>query len=174
MNELMSCATLLFSTCRRKTSPPGKNSCPRSECTFHIDVLTLNSVHRTLVIGRASGSTPPFFLPVSALCGRVGALSCDGTCCTADADVIQRALEPKQSELVSLSQNLVDLVWTDRPARPTNKVFPLDVKYSGKPLLLVFSYFVPRPTQRPQVYPTSRRSNKCAQSCKRKTRAQRS
>ncbi|KAI0371389.1 Creatinase/aminopeptidase [Pilatotrama ljubarskyi] len=49
-----------------------------------------------------------------------------------DADGIQKALEPKQSELVSLPQNLVDLVWPDRPPRPANKVFPLDVKYSGE------------------------------------------
>ncbi|KAI0777354.1 Creatinase/aminopeptidase [Trametes elegans] len=49
-----------------------------------------------------------------------------------DADSIQKALEPKQSELVSLPQNLVDLVWPDRPPRPANKVFPLDVKYSGQ------------------------------------------
>ncbi|KAI0360351.1 Creatinase/aminopeptidase [Trametes cingulata] len=49
-----------------------------------------------------------------------------------DADGIQKALEPKQSELVSLSQNLVDLVWPDRPPRPANKVFPLDVKYAGE------------------------------------------
>ena len=27
---------------------------------------------------------------------------------------------------------MVDLVWPERPPRPTNKVFPLDVKYSGK------------------------------------------
>ncbi|KAI0765194.1 Creatinase/aminopeptidase [Fomes fomentarius] len=49
-----------------------------------------------------------------------------------DADSIHKALEPKQSGLVSLSQNLVDLVWTDRPPRPANKVFPLDAKYPGE------------------------------------------
>ncbi|PIL27805.1 hypothetical protein GSI_10959 [Ganoderma sinense ZZ0214-1] len=50
----------------------------------------------------------------------------------ADAEVIQKALEPKQSELVSLSKNLVDLVWSDRPPRPANTVSPLEVKFSGK------------------------------------------
>ena len=50
----------------------------------------------------------------------------------ADADGIQKALEPKGSELVSLPHNLVDLVWPNRPSRPANKVFPLDVEYSGK------------------------------------------
>ncbi|KAI0691006.1 Creatinase/aminopeptidase [Cerioporus squamosus] len=50
-----------------------------------------------------------------------------------DADAISSALEPKQSELVSLSKNLVDLVWgSDRPPRPANTVFPLDAKYSGE------------------------------------------
>ncbi len=51
--------------------------------------------------------------------------------CTADAEGIQKSLEPEQSELVSIQENLVDLVWADRPPRPANKVFPLDVKYSG-------------------------------------------
>ncbi|EIW51638.1 Creatinase/aminopeptidase [Trametes versicolor FP-101664 SS1] len=49
-----------------------------------------------------------------------------------DAEGIQKALEPEQSELVSIQENLVDLVWADRPPRPANKVFPLDVKYSGQ------------------------------------------
>ncbi|KAJ8482967.1 hypothetical protein ONZ51_g5020 [Trametes cubensis] len=49
-----------------------------------------------------------------------------------DADGIQKALEPKASELVSLPHNLVDLIWPDRPPRPANKVFPLEVKYSGQ------------------------------------------
>ena len=26
----------------------------------------------------------------------------------------------------------MDLVWTDRPSRPANKIFPLDVKFTGK------------------------------------------
>ncbi|KAI1789426.1 Creatinase/aminopeptidase [Ganoderma leucocontextum] len=50
----------------------------------------------------------------------------------ADAETVQKALEPKKSELVSLSKNLVDLVWSDRPSRPANTISPLDVKYSGK------------------------------------------
>ncbi|CDO71158.1 hypothetical protein BN946_scf184845.g28 [Trametes cinnabarina] len=49
-----------------------------------------------------------------------------------DAETIQKALEQKGSTLVSLPQNLVDLIWHDRPARPANKVFPLDVKYAGE------------------------------------------
>ncbi|THH27358.1 hypothetical protein EUX98_g6829 [Antrodiella citrinella] len=49
-----------------------------------------------------------------------------------DADKLQTSLKPKESILVSLSDNLVDSVWTDRPPRPANKVFPLDVKYSGQ------------------------------------------
>ncbi|KAI0646631.1 Creatinase/aminopeptidase [Trametes meyenii] len=49
-----------------------------------------------------------------------------------DADGIQKALEPKESELISLPKNLVDLVWPGRPTRPANKVFPLDVKHSGQ------------------------------------------
>ena len=55
----------------------------------------------------------------------------DGLFPLADAETIQKALQPKGSELISLPENLVDLVWTERPPRPANKVFPLDVKYSG-------------------------------------------
>ncbi|KAF9236072.1 peptidase M24, structural domain-containing protein [Melanogaster broomeanus] len=37
------------------------------------------------------------------------------------------------SELIPLLQNPVDIVWaSDRPQRPTNKVFILDVKYTGE------------------------------------------
>ncbi|KAI0824889.1 Creatinase/aminopeptidase [Trametes gibbosa] len=49
-----------------------------------------------------------------------------------DAEGISKALEPKNSQLVSLERNLVDAVWSDRPPRPVNTVFPLDVKYSGQ------------------------------------------
>ncbi|KAF9527431.1 putative Xaa-Pro aminopeptidase P [Crepidotus variabilis] len=49
-----------------------------------------------------------------------------------DAKTIGDALKPKDSTLVSLSENLVDKVWTDRPARPKNQVFHLDEKYSGQ------------------------------------------
>ena len=36
-----------------------------------------------------------------------------------------------ESRLVSLKDNLVDLVWTDRLARPANAIFPLDLKFAG-------------------------------------------
>ncbi len=41
-------------------------------------------------------------------------------------------LKEKKSELVPLSNNLIDAIWTDRPARPRNNVFHLDEKYSGQ------------------------------------------
>jgi len=45
---------------------------------------------------------------------------------------LNKTLEPRHSELVSLKSNLVDLVWEkERPARPHNSVFYLDLKYSG-------------------------------------------
>jgi Xaa-Pro aminopeptidase len=51
----------------------------------------------------------------------------------ADAETLKKSLEPCNSELVSLEQNLVDIVWgQERPARPKSKVFPLDTKYSGE------------------------------------------
>ncbi|EJD43382.1 Creatinase/aminopeptidase [Auricularia subglabra TFB-10046 SS5] len=50
----------------------------------------------------------------------------------ADADSLADTLKPRRSELVPLTNNLVDAVWTDRPARPQNPVFALDIKYTGK------------------------------------------
>lgn len=49
-----------------------------------------------------------------------------------DAEDLKTSLELKESRLVSLSDNLIDLIWEDRPPRPTNKAFPLDIKYSGE------------------------------------------
>jgi Xaa-Pro aminopeptidase len=49
---------------------------------------------------------------------------------TADAQALKKSLG--KSELVHLSQNPVDIVWgSERPQRPKNPIFPLDVKYSG-------------------------------------------
>ncbi|KAG1741526.1 peptidase M24, structural domain-containing protein [Suillus paluster] len=49
-----------------------------------------------------------------------------------DAESLKESLEPRGSELVSLQQNPVDVVWgKDRPTRPQNSVFPLDVKYAA-------------------------------------------
>lgn len=50
-----------------------------------------------------------------------------------DAEILQKSLEPRGSELVSLQQNPVDIVWgKDRPPCPHNSVFPLDIKYAGE------------------------------------------
>jgi Xaa-Pro aminopeptidase len=63
----------------------------------------------------------------------------------ADAETLNKSLSSKNSELVSLSQNLVDTIWEDRPARPASLVFHLEEKYSGKiihsppPFFFVFS-----------------------------------
>lgn len=49
-----------------------------------------------------------------------------------DAESLKKALKDRQSELVSLSENLVDAVWgSDRPARTLNPVFPLSIEFSG-------------------------------------------
>ncbi|KZT24163.1 Creatinase/aminopeptidase [Neolentinus lepideus HHB14362 ss-1] len=50
-----------------------------------------------------------------------------------DAESINNSLANKNSQLVPLRDNLVDQVWgNERPQRPTNKVFPLKLKYSGQ------------------------------------------
>ncbi|KAJ3507038.1 hypothetical protein NLJ89_g6529 [Agrocybe chaxingu] len=52
-----------------------------------------------------------------------------------DAESLSKQLAPQESELVSLPDNLVDLVWgEDRPPRPKNGVLHLDEKYSGQSL----------------------------------------
>ncbi|CAG9854963.1 unnamed protein product [Phyllotreta striolata] len=40
-------------------------------------------------------------------------------------------LEATGHELVPVSTNLIELLWADRPARPTNPVKPLGLKYTG-------------------------------------------
>lgn len=45
---------------------------------------------------------------------------------------LQNQLESAGHKLVPISQNLVELVWTDRPPRPSNPVNPLPLKFSGQ------------------------------------------
>ncbi|PPQ70507.1 hypothetical protein CVT24_013277 [Panaeolus cyanescens] len=53
-----------------------------------------------------------------------------------DAETLEKELTPKESKLVSLPVNLVDVVWgEDRPARPSNVIKHLDEKYSGQSLV---------------------------------------
>ena len=48
-----------------------------------------------------------------------------------DAESLQTSLKAHDSSIVSLPTNLVDEIWTDRPARTANPIFPLEVKFSG-------------------------------------------
>jgi Xaa-Pro aminopeptidase len=49
-----------------------------------------------------------------------------------DAEALKKSLKDRQSELVSLSENLVDAVWgADRPARVLSPVFSLSMEFSG-------------------------------------------
>jgi Xaa-Pro aminopeptidase len=49
-----------------------------------------------------------------------------------DVETLEKDLKPLTSTLVPTS-NLVDKVWGDeRPSRPSNSVFPLEEKYTGK------------------------------------------
>lgn len=65
-------------------------------------------------------------------------LSIDGFAFLADAESLVKELSSKDSELVALSQNPVDAIWEDRPARPASSVFHLDEKYTGNNLILFF------------------------------------
>jgi Xaa-Pro aminopeptidase len=42
------------------------------------------------------------------------------------------AFENEGCVMTAVKQNLVDLVWDDQPAQPSNKVIALDIKYAGK------------------------------------------
>ncbi|KAI9324572.1 peptidase M24, structural domain-containing protein [Obelidium mucronatum] len=49
------------------------------------------------------------------------------------ARTLAESLKPASHSLVSVTENLVDLVWgSDRPGFPMNPVKPLDIKFSGK------------------------------------------
>ncbi|KIM33916.1 hypothetical protein M408DRAFT_87603 [Serendipita vermifera MAFF 305830] len=49
-----------------------------------------------------------------------------------DFETLEKDLKPLESTLIPTS-NLVDTVWgSDRPSRPSNSVFPLEEKYTGK------------------------------------------
>lgn len=60
-----------------------------------------------------------------------------------DAVSLQKNYEQNDSKLVAVQKNLVDEVWSDRPARRLNPVIHLDEKYSGKknsgPPILIFT-----------------------------------
>lgn len=50
----------------------------------------------------------------------------------AEALRLRKSLQSRSSELVALTQNPIDIVWgSERPQRPKNKVFVLDLKYAG-------------------------------------------
>jgi Xaa-Pro aminopeptidase len=64
------------------------------------------------------------------------AVGVDPTVVTAaEARKLSKTLKEKsQATLVSVDQNLVDQIWTDRPRRPTEQVIVLSEKYAGKSL----------------------------------------
>lgn len=45
---------------------------------------------------------------------------------------LRKELETVGHKLIPISQNLIELLWTDRPKRPLNPVKPLPVKFTGK------------------------------------------
>jgi hypothetical protein len=66
-----------------------------------------------------------------------------------DASSISDALSAKDSSLVETKTNLVDHVWgSDRPKRPHEQVYELDVKYTG-----TFAHYVLRKHRVPNDHP---------------------
>ncbi|XP_044750322.1 xaa-Pro aminopeptidase ApepP [Coccinella septempunctata] len=47
-------------------------------------------------------------------------------------NIVNRQLVSCGHKLVPVLTNLTSILWTDRPVRPSNKVFPLGIKYTGK------------------------------------------
>jgi Xaa-Pro aminopeptidase len=52
---------------------------------------------------------------------------------------VKSAMEAAGHKVASTSENLVDKIWQSRPARPTNPIIVLDVKYAGLLLLIKVS-----------------------------------
>ncbi len=48
-------------------------------------------------------------------------------------------LQAKKSKLVYPSQNLIDLIWVNKPARSKNKIFVQPIEYTGEFNLNVFT-----------------------------------
>ncbi|XP_025833927.1 xaa-Pro aminopeptidase ApepP isoform X2 [Agrilus planipennis] len=48
---------------------------------------------------------------------------------------LQKHLESSGQELVSVENNLIDLIWDNKPKTPNNQIIPLDRKYTGKSVL---------------------------------------
>lgn len=44
---------------------------------------------------------------------------------------INKEIKYKDIHLVPFDSNLIDRMWTDRPAIPSNPVKPLNIKYTG-------------------------------------------
>jgi len=44
---------------------------------------------------------------------------------------INREIKDKDISLIPYNDNLIDRIWTDRPAIPSNPVIPLNIKYTG-------------------------------------------
>jgi len=41
-------------------------------------------------------------------------------------------LQARKSKLVYPSQNLIDLIWVNKPVRPKNKIFVQPIEYTGE------------------------------------------
>lgn len=50
---------------------------------------------------------------------------------------INKEIKYKGINLVPLNNNLIDRMWSDRPATPSNPVKPLNIKFSG-----IVNYYV--------------------------------
>jgi len=52
------------------------------------------------------------------------------------ATLINSKINPLSSKMIYPPQNLVDLVWKDKPAKSTEPVFPQPVEFTGEHLTM--------------------------------------
>ena len=113
--------------CRR-----GKSSYPRFVSTLSRVTRITGTCHSVWTPNQGSELILPSSLPVRRWSRVIKAPGGSQLHSVADAESLKKALKDRQSELVSLSDNLVDVVWgSNRPARTLNPVSLLSTKFSG-------------------------------------------
>jgi len=54
---------------------------------------------------------------------------------------IKKQIKYKDISLIPFNTNLIDRIWTDRPAIPSNPVKPLNIKYTGTVKYIYIFFF---------------------------------
>lgn len=110
----------------------GKSSCQRSVHRFYRLLLKLIFEFKHLEEKTRVGIDPTLISAGMWHSATFHATSSTYSISSGDAGSLKKSLASRQSELISLPVNLVDVVWgSDRPPKPKCKIFPLDIKFAG-------------------------------------------